>query len=66
MAAQVYFCREENWGPPCFVYYPELEYTCSELGPELAGHVGSVFVEPGTICRMATYVTLYSYVAVDN
>ncbi|KAI8723702.1 hypothetical protein NCS52_00226800 [Fusarium sp. LHS14.1] len=50
----VYFCREENWGPPCFVYYPELEYTCSELGSELAGHVGSVFVEPGAICRMAT------------
>ncbi|KAH7113562.1 hypothetical protein EDB81DRAFT_669984 [Dactylonectria macrodidyma] len=52
-AGTVYFCRDENWGPPCFAYYPELEYTCSALGPELAGHVGSVFVEPGIICRMS-------------
>ncbi|KAH6986694.1 hypothetical protein EDB80DRAFT_655692 [Ilyonectria destructans] len=51
-AGMVYFCRDENWGPPCFVYYPELNYTCSELGPQLSGHVGSVFVEPGAICRL--------------
>ncbi|KAH7151958.1 hypothetical protein B0J13DRAFT_547266 [Dactylonectria estremocensis] len=49
----VYFCREENWGPPCFVYYPKLNYTCSQLGPNLAGHIGSVFVEPGVICRLS-------------
>ncbi|KAF4976113.1 hypothetical protein FZEAL_7183 [Fusarium zealandicum] len=53
-SGMVYFCREENWGAPCFVYYPELDYACSELGPELKSHVGSVFVEPGVICRMAT------------
>ncbi|KAK7432664.1 hypothetical protein QQZ08_000874 [Neonectria magnoliae] len=52
-AGMVYFCRDENWGPPCFTYYPDLEYTCSDLGPDLAGHVGSVFVEPGAICRMS-------------
>ncbi|KAH6985310.1 hypothetical protein EDB80DRAFT_869343 [Ilyonectria destructans] len=49
----VYFCRDEDWGPPCFAYYPDLDYTCSKLGPELAGHVGSVFLEPGVICRMS-------------
>ncbi|QGI60666.1 hypothetical protein CEK26_004637 [Fusarium fujikuroi] len=49
----VYFCREENWGAPCFAYRPELEYTCNELGSELKGHIGSVFVDPGMICRLA-------------
>ncbi|KAH7134387.1 hypothetical protein EDB81DRAFT_844945 [Dactylonectria macrodidyma] len=49
----VYFCREVNWGPPCFVYYPKLNYTCSQLGPNLAGYIGSVFVEPGVICRLS-------------
>ncbi|KAF9775136.1 hypothetical protein IL306_006799, partial [Fusarium sp. DS 682] len=49
----VYFCREENWGAPCFAYHPELEYTCNELSPELKGHVGSVFIDPGIICRLA-------------
>ncbi|KAH7115491.1 hypothetical protein B0J13DRAFT_572236, partial [Dactylonectria estremocensis] len=42
-----------NWGSPCFVYYPKLKYTCSQLGPNLAGHIGSVFVEPGVICRLS-------------
>ncbi|KAH7238853.1 hypothetical protein BKA59DRAFT_483261 [Fusarium tricinctum] len=50
----VYFCREENWGPPCFAYHPKLEYYCNELGPQLSGHVGSVFVDPEIICRLAT------------
>ncbi|KAF5026722.1 hypothetical protein F66182_1190 [Fusarium sp. NRRL 66182] len=50
----IYFCRDENWGPPCFAYRPELEYTCTELGPEVKGHIGSVFVEPEIICRLAT------------
>ncbi|KAM0252278.1 hypothetical protein ACHAP5_001264 [Fusarium lateritium] len=62
----VYFCREENWGPPCFAYHPKLEYYCNELGPQLSGHVGSVFVDPEMICRLATYVipmTLNSYCA---
>ncbi|KAF7539746.1 hypothetical protein G7Z17_g12352 [Cylindrodendrum hubeiense] len=52
-AGMVYFCYDENWGPPCYAYYPELNYACSELNPEISGHVGSVFVEPGAICRMA-------------
>ncbi|RBR06112.1 hypothetical protein FVER53590_04124 [Fusarium verticillioides] len=52
-SGMVYFCREENWGAPCFAYRPELEYTCNELGPELKGHIGSVFVDPGMICRLA-------------
>ncbi|KAH6973349.1 hypothetical protein EDB80DRAFT_595897 [Ilyonectria destructans] len=52
-AGVAYFCRDEDWGPPCFAYYPEFDFTCFELGPELAGHVGSVFVEPGVICRMS-------------
>ncbi|KAF5577557.1 hypothetical protein FPCIR_12047 [Fusarium pseudocircinatum] len=52
---RVYFCREENWGAPCFAYRPELEYTCNELGPELKGHIGSVFVDPGMICRLAGF-----------
>ncbi|KAI5455688.1 hypothetical protein BGZ63DRAFT_397704 [Mariannaea sp. PMI_226] len=50
----VYFCHGENWGPPCFKYRPELNYTCSALGSELSGHVGSVFLEPGIICRLST------------
>ncbi|RYC77451.1 hypothetical protein BFJ63_vAg19675 [Fusarium oxysporum f. sp. narcissi] len=50
----VYFCREENWGAPCFAYHPKLEYYCNELSPQLSGHVGSVFVEPEIICRLAT------------
>ncbi|KAI1055103.1 hypothetical protein LB506_007008 [Fusarium annulatum] len=45
-SGMVYFCREENWGAPCFAYRPELEYTCNELGSELKGHIGSVFVDP--------------------
>ncbi|KAH7117195.1 hypothetical protein B0J13DRAFT_202819 [Dactylonectria estremocensis] len=49
---QVYLCHGEDWGPPCFVYYPKLNYTCSALGPELSGHVGSIYVEPGIICRL--------------
>ncbi|KAI5465139.1 hypothetical protein BGZ63DRAFT_350070 [Mariannaea sp. PMI_226] len=49
---QVYLCRGEDWGPPCFVYYPKLNYTCSALGPELSEHIGSIFVEPGIICRL--------------
>lgn len=53
---QVYFCREENWGPPCFFYHPELKYTCTGLSPELSGHVGSIFVEPGVICRLSGYI----------
>ncbi|KAH6996505.1 hypothetical protein BKA56DRAFT_571621 [Ilyonectria sp. MPI-CAGE-AT-0026] len=52
-SGMVYFCYDENWGPPCYAYYPELDYTCSRLSPDIAGHVGSVFVEPGAICRMA-------------
>ncbi|KAH7160304.1 hypothetical protein B0J13DRAFT_540934 [Dactylonectria estremocensis] len=52
-AGMVYFCYDENWGPPCYVYYPELEYTCSQLASKLSGHIGSVFVEPGAICRFA-------------
>lgn len=51
---QVYFCRGENWGPPCFEYQPELEYTCTELNGKLQKHVGSVFAEPEIICRLAT------------
>ncbi|KAF4965782.1 hypothetical protein FSARC_6453 [Fusarium sarcochroum] len=51
----VYFCREENWGPPCFVYHPTLEYTCTELGEEIKGHIGSVFVDPEIICRLAKF-----------
>ncbi|KAM0298629.1 hypothetical protein ACHAPM_008703 [Fusarium culmorum] len=50
----VYFCRGENWGPPCFEYQPELEYTCTELNGKLQNHVGSVFSEPEIICRLAT------------
>ncbi|KAH8659431.1 hypothetical protein BGZ61DRAFT_370424 [Ilyonectria robusta] len=53
----VYFCREENWGPPCFFYYPELKYTCTGLSPELSGHVGSIFVEPGVICRLSGQIS---------
>ncbi|CAM1511244.1 Fc.00g087570.m01.CDS01 [Cosmosporella sp. VM-42] len=49
----VYFCRDENWGPPCYVYDPEQHYHCQKLNPELSNHVGSVFVEQGTICRFA-------------
>ncbi|KAH7109157.1 hypothetical protein B0J13DRAFT_579282 [Dactylonectria estremocensis] len=45
--------RHDGMGPPCFVYYPKLNYTCSQLGPILAGHIGSVFVEPGVICRLS-------------
>ncbi|CCT64346.1 uncharacterized protein FFUJ_04439 [Fusarium fujikuroi IMI 58289] len=48
----VYFCREENWGAPCFAYRPELEYTCNELGSELKGHIGSVFVDPDSYVRI--------------
>ncbi|KAL4729343.1 hypothetical protein ACLX1H_003759 [Fusarium chlamydosporum] len=51
----VYFCRGENWGPPCFEYQPELEYTCTELNGKLQNHVGSVFAEPEIICRLATF-----------
>ncbi|KAF4452804.1 hypothetical protein F53441_4423 [Fusarium austroafricanum] len=51
----IYFCREENWGPPCFAYHPQLEYKCNDLGPELKSHVGSVFLEPGIICRLAEF-----------
>ncbi|KAF5691619.1 hypothetical protein FCIRC_367 [Fusarium circinatum] len=54
-SGMVYFCREENWGAPCFAYHPDLEYTCNELGPELKGHIGSVFVDPGMICRLAGF-----------
>nr|RBQ87058.1 hypothetical protein FVER53263_04123 [Fusarium verticillioides] len=58
-SGMVYFCREENWGAPCFAYRPELEYTCNELGPELKGHIGSVFVDPGMICRLAGFTFDY-------
>ncbi|KAI5463141.1 hypothetical protein BGZ63DRAFT_380619 [Mariannaea sp. PMI_226] len=50
----VYFCQGEKWQPPCYVFSPDLEYTCEELGPDLAGQIGSVFVEQGIICRLAT------------
>ncbi|KAH6895295.1 hypothetical protein B0T10DRAFT_212224 [Thelonectria olida] len=52
---RIFFCEGENWGPPCYVYFPELEYTCTRLAPEQIGKVGSVYVDQGIICRLATY-----------
>ncbi|KAF7545800.1 hypothetical protein G7046_g9476 [Stylonectria norvegica] len=49
----VYFCRDENWGPPCYAYTPGPDYQCQQLNEELTKHVGSVFVEVGTICRLS-------------
>ncbi|KAH7146097.1 hypothetical protein EDB81DRAFT_651400, partial [Dactylonectria macrodidyma] len=48
----VYLYYGEDWGPPCFVYYPKLNYTYSALGPELSGHISSIYVEPRIICRL--------------
>ncbi|KAH7123376.1 hypothetical protein B0J13DRAFT_589225 [Dactylonectria estremocensis] len=54
-ARMAYFYYNENWGPPCYMYYLKLNYRDSELGPGLSGHIGSVFVKLGAICRMAGY-----------
>ncbi|KAK7413533.1 hypothetical protein QQX98_007611 [Neonectria punicea] len=39
-------------GKPPVEYNPDERYA-GMLGPGLSGHIGSVFVEPGAICRMA-------------
>lgn len=54
-AARLYVCQGQEWEPPCVQYIPDYDYSCERLHPLHAGRAGSLFVDQGIICRLATY-----------